>query len=616
VDDRSIKAVSFLLIAVFSGLLSAQTNPAHPPDVILITIDTLRADHVGCFGAKPSPTPNIDRLCTESTRYAQAVTPSPITTPSHVSIMTGLYPSHHGVADFGMPLDAEHKTLAEILKSNGYRTAAFIGAVVVDGSSLAPGLDRGFDFFDHFPKKAKGHWDVVERRGEVVMQHAISWLLRNLQSPRFVWVHLYDPHDPYEAPKPFARKTETEYDDEVTYADAQVGKLVALLKTQRRYDDSLIVVMSDHGEGLGEHKEETHGVFLYDSTLRIPLLVKWSGKTQSKANLEQVSSVDVMPTILEAVQAQLPEGIDGRPLQRAGELPKVRLAETDYPVRFGWAPLRAARTVDHKYIDAPRPEFFELKSDPHERENAYQPWLDVVQQLRAQVAEARAKSSAATPSSVPQSTVDELKALGYLGNVVGATTAADLTTLPDPKDKIEVQNALHDGMMQADRGEHERAIESFERALKLDDRSPVVLSQLGEAELKAGMAENAVKHLQRAKELSPGDSNLSLLLGRALSQSGKLQEAAREMEAGLKAAPNSYEARVALAEVYSKLKNESAAVDQLEASILSEPDRAEARVALAKIFLAAGKKNAATEQLRRVLRDDPSNREVKRLLAR
>jgi tetratricopeptide (TPR) repeat protein len=374
--------------------------------------------------------------------------------------------------------------------------------------------------------------------------------------------------------------------------------------------------MSDHGEGLGEHKENTHGIFLYDSTLRIPLIVKWPGKASAGAEDRQVSSIDVMPTILEAVNARRPAALDGSSLKKIEVLPQLRLAETDYPRRFGWAPLRAARTADHKYIDAPRPEFYELKTDPGERENAYQPWLEPVQLLRAQVAEARSKSSAAAPSSVPQSTVDELKALGYLGNVVGATTAADLTDLPDPKDKVEVQNALHDGMMQAERGEHARAIESFEKALALDDRSQVVLSQLGEAELKAGRAENAVKHLQRAKELAPGDSNVSLLLGRALLQIGNLTDAAREMEVGLKALPNSYDTRVALAEVYSKLNNEPAAVDQLEAAILNEPERAEARVALAKIFLAAGKKNAATEQLRRVLKDDPSNREAKRLLAR
>lgn len=598
------------------GACAGQATPpnAARPDVVLVTIDTLRADHVGCFGAKPSPTPNIDRLCSESVRFPNATTASPITTPSHATIMTGLYPSSHGVSDFGVPLAESKTTLAQVLKAAGYRTAAFIGAVVLDGRSLASGLDRGFDYFDHFPSGKSGHWVVVERRGEVVLQHASYWLAKNQQRPRFVWVHFYDPHDPYEAPKPFAGSTHSAYDDEVAYADAQLGKVIALLKAQGRYESSLIVVMSDHGEGLGEHKENTHGIFLYDSTLRIPLLIKFPGKQENgHDDPRQASTVDVLPTILSALHLEQPALTDGVSLlsdaQRANSI-----GETDYPLRFGWAPLKAVRTVEHKYIDAPRPEFYDLTQDPHESNNVYQPWREQVQKLRGVVAEYRSSHAGTTESSVPTTTVEELKALGYLGNVVGATTASDLTNLPDPKDKIKVQNFLHDGMMQSDRGETGPAIASFEQALKLDPGSSIVLIQLGEAELKAGKFSEAASHLTQAQETLKDDPNISLRLGEALYNTGKTQEAAVQLEHGLKKRPNAYESRLMLAQAYIKLAKDAAAEDQLQAAILASPEKADARIALARFYLGQLKKTAAREQLQRVLRKEPDNSEARKLL--
>jgi arylsulfatase A-like enzyme/Tfp pilus assembly protein PilF len=611
-----VAAAAFVLS---SGWCAGQDSAAKArPDVVLVTIDTLRADNVGgCFGANPSPTPNLDRLCGESVRFPQATTASPITTPSHATIMTGLYPSNHGVSDFGVPLAPSKTTLAQVLKTEGYRTAAFIGAVVLDGKSLAPGLDRGFDHFDYFPPKhGTGHWDVLERRGEVVLQHASEWLAKNQQRPRFVWLHFYDPHDPYEAPKPFAGSTRSSYDDEIAYADAQLGKLIALLKAQGRYESSLILVMSDHGEGLGEHKESTHGIFLYDSTLRIPLVIKLSGR-EAKAlpDLRQASTADVLPTILDILQIKQTVQTDGTSLFSKVE-PTQRISETDYPLRFGWAPLRAVRTAEHKYIDAPRPEFYDLKQDAAESNNIYQPWLGEVQSLRAVVADYRGRHmTTSAPSSVPTSTVDELKALGYLGNVVGATTASDLTNLPDPKDKIEVQSYIHQGMMQSERGETGPAISSFEQALKLDPGSGVVLLQLGEAELKDGRFTEAASHLAQAQKTLPDDPNVSLRLGDALYKSGKLQEAAAQLDRGLKKQPKEYGSRVMLAQAYVKLGNDAAAEDQLQAAILASPEKSDARLALARLYLGQQKKTAARDQLQRVLRNDPKNAEARKLLA-
>src|SRR6266849_6396824 len=277
-------------------------DKASRPDVFLITIDTLRADHVHCYGYDRIRTPALDLLAKEGIRFTQAFTPSPITNSSHASILTGLLPSSHGVSDFGIPLAASHLTLAETLKKRGYRTAAFIGAVILDSKALAPGLDRGFEFYDTFPAQSetKSRWGRVERRGMEVVQHAETWLNAHPAGPHFVWVHLYDPHDPYEPPPPYSETYKDRlYDGEIAYADSALGHFVAYLKKQGWYESSLIVVVGDHGEGLGEHHEDTHGIFLYDSTTHVPLLVKLPNRREAGKEVEaQVRTTDVMPSIL------------------------------------------------------------------------------------------------------------------------------------------------------------------------------------------------------------------------------------------------------------------------------------------------------------------------------
>src|SRR5437879_4696249 len=262
------------MCVVARGQGSGKTSP---PDVFLVTIDTLRADHVHCYGYDAIRTPALDDLAKQGVRFTQAFTPSPITNSSHASILTGLMPSSHGVSDFGIPLPANHATLAELLKKSGYRTAAFIGAVILDSKSLAPGLDRGFDFYDNFPEHpdSKSHWGRLERRGMEVAQRTEAWLDAHREGPHFVWVHFYDPHDPYEPPPPFSELYKDRlYDGEIAYADSALGHFVAYLKKQGWYEGPLIVVVGDHGEGLGEHHEDTHGIFLYDSTTHVPLMIK------------------------------------------------------------------------------------------------------------------------------------------------------------------------------------------------------------------------------------------------------------------------------------------------------------------------------------------------------
>src|SRR6202142_137515 len=244
--------------------LMVTTALAETPDVFLIPIDTLRADHLGCYGYKDVETPTIDSIAADGVRFSEAFTHSPITNTSHTTILTGLLPSVHGVTDFGVPLAPQHVTAAELLKKQGYQTSAFIGAVILDSNSLAPGLDRGFDFYDNFPTKSKNNnkerWGRVERRGMEVVSHAEAWFEKHRTGPHFVWVHLYDPHDPYEPPAPFSEKYKDHlYDGEIAYADSAVAHWIAFLKKAGVYDNAIIVVTGVHGEGLGDHGEDTHG---------------------------------------------------------------------------------------------------------------------------------------------------------------------------------------------------------------------------------------------------------------------------------------------------------------------------------------------------------------------
>jgi Tfp pilus assembly protein PilF len=449
-----------------------------------------------------------------------------------------------------------------------------------------------------------------------VVQHASAWLQQHPVGKRFVWIHLYDPHDPYEPPAPYAAQyAKDPYSGEIAYADAQIAKLLSLLKRQGRYQNAAIILLADHGEGLGEHGENTHGIFLYDSTLRIPLVVKLPKNDRAGAAVaDQVSTIDVFPTIMELAGAATPSSLEGRSLL-ASARPKSRvvISETDYPLRFGWAPIKSARTVGGKYIDAPRPEYYELSNDPGEKENIYTPWNAEVQSLREEVARVRKNSTPGT-NAVPGSTVSELQALGYLGTVAGSTTAADLTTLPDPKDKIEVQNLIHDGMVEQDRGRLKEALLHFSKAVALDAQSPNTLLLLGTAELKTGDYRRAAQHLQAAAILRGDDAAIAAAYGEALFRMGDLQAAATVLQKAASASSGLYNVRVLLGEIFLQQNALERAADQLEAAVLIEPNKPGAYITLAKVKAAQGDAAGARAQLTIALKKDPENSDAKRLL--
>ena len=591
------------------GQKSSQTSRQKPsartslPDVYLITIDTLRADHVGCYGYKQVETPALDALAADGVRFTQAFTHSPITNTSHITILTGLLPSVHGVTDFGVPLSPQHVTAAELLKKRGYQTAAFIGAVILDSNTLAPGLDRGFDFYDNFPAKTetKQRWGRVERRGMEVVEHAEAWFEKHRTGPHFVWVHLYDPHDPYEPPPPFSEKYKDHlYDGEIAYADHAVAHWIAFLKKVGVYDNAIIVITGDHGEGLGEHGEETHGLFLYDSTLHVPLILKIPAAAHHGAVIDvQVRTTDILPTILSATGVAAPAELNGESLLPLIEQTKTAqgpnralFGETDYPLRWGWAPLRALRAGNTKLIEAPRPELYDLQADPKELKNLYAPDAAKLQTMQAEMAQWKAKVPPPSNSAKPGE------------------------TLPDPKDKIEVQNLLHNAMLASDDNRSSDARQFLEKALQLDPSSPTALRQLGELELGARDYTKAAVHLKRACKLRPDDSTAAFELGEALEKSSDWPGARDALESSLKLAPSQMSARLLLGRVYLQLKDAKNAADQFEAALLVDSNNSDGRLGLAEAQIQQSDFAGALPDLEAFAKSDPRNAAALRLLAR
>jgi len=638
---------SFLFLPTIGWCRSEASEPAPATDVFLVTIDTLRADHVGCYGDHEIATPALDSLAADSIRFTDAFTPSPITNSSHASILTGLLPAHHGVRDFGLPLESNLTTVAEVLKERGYSTAAFIGAVILDSRGLAPGFDRGFDYYDHFPSdlpRTASRYMRLERRGMEVESRAQSWIFRQKKTqPMFVWIHLYDPHDPYDPPQPYRSEYAGRlYDGEIAYADSALARLVQFLKDQKLYDASTIIVVGDHGEGLGEHGEQTHGLFLYDSTLHVPLIIKpprsadGPGSTPARKRVvrAQVRTVDIAPTIfdlqgipdrehrdglsLRTLWAESPPENSGGGIGRQDYSDRIALGETDYPLAFGWAPLRSVREDGRKYIEAPRPEFYDLQADSHETRNLYEPWNPDVQRLRAQAAGLRTPAAADISSAerVAGAKLEELRALGYLGADPGSTTAPNPSLLPDPKDRVQIFNLIHSSMLAVEDHDTTGARHALESALALDPKSAAVLVELGDLELDQGNYRRAADLLGSSLAIQPRNATAAYDQARAVYAQGNLRGARARLEASGDLLAGNYEALCLLGRIDVELKDWSKAEDPLEAAIVLDSRRPEAYIELARVYLAEKRPADALRRLDEIPSATRGSQEIRRLRVR
>ena len=530
----------------------AKTNPR--PNVILITIDTVRADHVGCYGAQQIKTPTLDGLAADGVVFERAISQVPLTWPSHAVILTGTYPFQNGVQDFtGQPLAPQFRSVAQAFQHAGYATGAVVSAFVLDRSW---GLGRGFDFYDDafsaetFQKKDIG---LVDRRARESVTDALAWLKKTPRRPFFLWLHLYDPHSPYDPPEPYRTEYHSHlYDGEIAYADHELGRLVTWLKQNKLYDSALIVALSDHGESLGEHGEDEHGFFLYNATAHVPLIVKPpAGRgIQPGRRREPVETTAVAPSLLEmagvkdSIQGQFRSpGMFGADAQKQDPA----YSETFYPFSsFGWSPLHALETDHFHYIDAPKPELYDLASDPGETTNlaAQQPATVAVlkeklQQLLAHNPFTRQATNAGNLSPDAQ---DKLRALGYFGFRAAVSPEALAAGLPDPKDKISEFNAI----LKSEDAFHQRDDEGAEAILlqvqKQDPNIYVIPFLLGESALRRQNWERAADQLQRCLQLNPNFDNAMTGLARALSKLGRVDEAKSWLRKALESNPQNYRA--------------------------------------------------------------------------
>lgn len=482
-------------------LLCRPASAADEPPVILISIDTLRADHLSAYGYRKAPTPNIDAFGEKGTIYTQIDSQVPLTLPSHVALMTSTYPFENRVEVNGDALLPGAVTLASILRANGYRTAAFIGSVVLEKRY---GLDQGFDVYDSPFEGAR-----VRRDAALVTRAARVWLEKNAGLPAFAFVHLYDLHTPYTLPQvAVLTPTIAGYDAELHYVDQTLGRFRDALVHDGLWDKALIVLLADHGESLGDHGETSHGYFVYESTLHVPLIVHWPahwpgssagypGRIQQPGGL-----MDVAPTILDFLHISAAASFEGVSLL-PGHEPHAVYSESIYPQRgFGWAPLRSLRTGQYKYIDAPRAELYDVAKDPSERVNVLAAHPKEAQALKAELTALMARyppkqSSAA--AEISSRTREVLKSLGYLAG--GRQPARKQPA--DPKDKLPEAEAYENGLAFLYSARYEKAIATFQRIVTRDAGNLPALCALGESYLRQGDGTRALALWQRALEKDP-----------------------------------------------------------------------------------------------------------------
>jgi arylsulfatase A-like enzyme/uncharacterized protein HemY len=610
-----------LLLALAAPAAAASQN------IVLVTLDTVRADRMGFLGSQRGLTPSLDRLATRSLVFERTFSQAPITTVSHASLLSGTYPQFHRVNDFGVPLATSLPWLPELLRNAGWQTAAFVGSLILDPrAGLAPGFDRGFGSYDAGFRVRRGRTDdryqSMERRGAEVVDRAVSWLAARPEGPFFLWVHLFDAHDPYDPAPPFAsRFTKEPYDGEIAYVDAQVGRLMSALEARRLFDASLMVVCGDHGESLGEHGEKTHGVFLYDATIRVPLLVKLPGGRGAGHRINaRASLVDLMPTMLEAVGLPVPQAVQGESLlpllEEAKPKERASYAETDYPRRaFGWSSLAAWRVERFLYVKAPRVELYDLGADPDARRDIADRQATVAARIAASLTQFRDRTAGAGSADgarpLDSSLLERLAALGY---VSGATAAAGSTGV-DPKDRVAVANDLHDAMMLVENADYEKVIPVLERVIRSDPQIPMAQLQLGVALCRQRSYAQAVSVLRKAIALQPDAMTAHYEMGVALFETGNWKTAAAHFEIVVGRMPKFADARFSLGSVLARINRVPEAEEQLRAALELEPRHYRANLLLGRLDDLQGRPAAALPFLEAAAEAQPESAEAHAFLA-
>jgi len=596
------------LAVSLAALLHAQ-NPR--PNLLLITIDTVRADRLGAYGYRSAETPAIDRLAREGVRFADATTASPLTGPAHAAILTGVYPARYGVRDNATtPMPQQAVTLAERLKTADYRTGGFVGAFIL-GSEY--GFAQGFDEFDaRFARFDASMKLQAQRPGDAVVDAALAWLRQSSAQPFFAWVHLYDAHAPYTPPGSLATRFRTRpYDGEIAYVDRCIQRLLSLLEQQSALDRTIVTVIADHGEGLGDHGEGEHGLFLYESVLHIPWIVRLPGRALAETVIaEQVRSIDVAPTIAELLGVPPPENIDG--VSVVGVMkgsprrdPPAAYAETFYPrLHYGWSELRSIRADGWKYIDAPKPELYNMNTDRVEAQNALDTRGPLAAGLQADLSRIAAGFGNAATVTVPQpdpETLARLRSLGYVGIAAPSGNARGL----DPKDmapKIRVLNdTLSRAMDDLGAGRADQALTRLKQLSEINERWYDIHLLMGDAYVAKRDDERALGEYAAAAALNPTSAAPPLSTARVLIAQGNLDRALQRIDDAARLEPDSSEVALERGRVYERQEQFDKALAEYEKSVRLNGSDLRARARLADLALRLRKLDVAEREFSTLL---------------
>jgi arylsulfatase A-like enzyme/tetratricopeptide (TPR) repeat protein len=595
-------------------------------NLVVVTLDTTRADRIGAYGARDVETPAVDRLASEGVLFEQAVSVAPLTLPAHSSIFTGKFPPEHGVRDNGgFFLGPDQVTLAEVLKGRGYRTGAFVAAYVLAAKwGINQGFDTYFDDFDLSQVRAVS-LSAIQRPGNEVLDKALPWIEQSAGAPFFAWIHLYDPHSPYRPPEPFASRYKSHpYNGEIAFVDSQIARLVSLLQARGLYERTVIVVLGDHGESLGDHGESSHGFFVYNSVTHVPFVIRAPfTQTSHRRVADPVRSVDVMPTVLDLLGAPPAAGISGVslvPLMTGTkrELGLDAYSEAMYPLHhYGWSDLRALRSGRYKVIDAPRPELYDVDRDPAETTNLFGDRQALGDRMIAQLRTLEGGFSK-TVAAIPAADVDpeareRLAALGYVGTFV-ASASDPRTGRADPKDKIGLFNKLgtatdlsreRDGDPEA---AFTRIVGLLNEVIREDPQVIDAWFMLGTKYLAHGDLEKAVDHFKHTLALKP-DYDLAVFnLAQAYRRMGDDNAALAGFEHYLTLDPTDPFVQYQMGEIWLDRGDLPRAEALFRRALETDPGVAAAKNALGVIALQRGDPATAERLIREALASKPTLR--------
>ena len=561
-----------LLLLLPAGVFAANQN------LVLITIDTLRADHLGCYGNKKVRTPHLDAIAGESLFFENAVSPAPLTLPSHTTLLTGRDPYHHGVRDNAGAVNPKEVTLAEILQQKGFHTYAFVSGFPLEHRF---GINQGFELYDDaFPRKEDGSLDFhSERTADATVKALLG---TKLVEPFFLWVHFYDPHAPYQ---------NGGYEGEINFVDQQVGILLKKIPMQ----NTIVAVAGDHGESLGEHGEMTHRIFIYDSTMKVPFFIRIPGQSPKKVK-NQAGLVDFLPTILSYMKISIPAGIDGVIVPT--QLRQEAHIESMFPaLQLGWSPLAGIRTEEWKYIQAPRPELYHLPSDPQEKLNVISKQPEIAKRLREKIPKAAVQNSQSVEMTPEMA--EELAALGY---VSGKSTTPNATI--DPKDRIQVWNQI-ERAVDSESSDPAKTISILENARKQDPGNFMILSFLAEEYSDANRFSEAKKLLTDLLKRDPQNVLALSRMANVCLRNQQPEEAKKWANALLKTGYWETDAQILLARINMKLGNTKAAAENLKRVLVLDPRDQDSRIDLANLYLQSNQPELARKEFQKVLETEP-----------